>query len=80
MPGRWKQLQEELEWRTSAPSGTSSSPPQELPRQRYQAIPADNGKLTVMTRRVPTIDVSMVDLTVEIEKETIWTACWTPPS
>jgi glyceraldehyde 3-phosphate dehydrogenase len=32
-------------------------------------IPALNGKLTGMAVRVPTIDVSMVDLTVRLEKK-----------
>ena len=35
-----------------------------------QVIPELNGKLTGMSMRVPTIDVSVVDLTVKIAKET----------
>jgi glyceraldehyde 3-phosphate dehydrogenase len=35
-----------------------------------QVIPALNGKLTGMSMRVPTIDVSVVDLTVKVAKET----------
>jgi len=35
-----------------------------------KVIPALNGKLTGMAFRVPTSDVSVVDLTVELEKET----------
>ncbi|RZJ72806.1 type I glyceraldehyde-3-phosphate dehydrogenase [Flavobacterium sp.] len=35
-----------------------------------KVIPALNGKLTGMSFRVPTIDVSAVDLTVRLEKET----------
>lgn len=32
-------------------------------------LPALNGKLTGMSFRVPTVDVSVVDLTVRLEKE-----------
>ena len=35
-------------------------------------IPAVAGKLTGMAFRVPTIDVSVVDLTCELEKETTY--------
>ena len=35
-----------------------------------QVIPELNGKLTGMSMRVPTIDVSVVDLTVKVAKET----------
>jgi glyceraldehyde 3-phosphate dehydrogenase len=35
-----------------------------------KVLPALNGKLTGMSLRVPTSDVSVVDLTVELEKET----------
>ncbi len=35
-----------------------------------KVIPALNGKLTGMSFRVPTVDVSVVDLTVKLEKET----------
>jgi glyceraldehyde 3-phosphate dehydrogenase len=35
-----------------------------------QVIPALNGKLTGMSMRVPTVDVSVVDLTVKVAKET----------
>ncbi len=35
-----------------------------------KVIPALNGKLTGMSFRVPTVDVSVVDLTVRLEKET----------
>lgn len=35
-----------------------------------QVIPALNGKLTGMAFRVPTADVSVVDLTVKLAKET----------
>jgi len=35
-----------------------------------KVIPALNGKLTGMSFRVPTIDVSVVDLTVKVAKET----------
>jgi len=35
-----------------------------------KVIPSLNGKLTGMAFRVPTSDVSVVDLTVELEKET----------
>lgn len=42
-------------------------------RQNLQAVgkvlPALNGKLTGMAFRVPTVDVSVVDLTVRLEKE-----------
>lgn len=34
-----------------------------------KVLPALNGKLTGMSFRVPTIDVSVVDLTVRIEKK-----------
>lgn len=37
-----------------------------------KVIPALNGKLTGMSFRVPTIDVSVVDLTVKLEKETTY--------
>jgi len=37
-----------------------------------KVIPAVAGKLTGMALRVPTIDVSVVDLTVELEKETTY--------
>ncbi|MBD3580952.1 type I glyceraldehyde-3-phosphate dehydrogenase [Flavobacterium selenitireducens] len=37
-----------------------------------KVIPALNGKLTGMSFRVPTIDVSAVDLTVRLEKETTY--------
>merc|ERR1711976_1112844 len=37
-----------------------------------KVIPAVKGKLTGMALRVPTIDVSLVDLTVELEKETTY--------
>ena len=67
-----RQFHVRLERRTSAPSATSSSPRQVLPRQRWRTFPAAKGKLTGMTRSVPTIVVSMVDLTVEFEKETTW--------
>jgi glyceraldehyde 3-phosphate dehydrogenase len=35
-----------------------------------KVIPALNGKLTGMSFRVPTVDVSVVDLTVKVAKET----------
>ncbi|CAE7850842.1 GAPC1 [Symbiodinium microadriaticum] len=37
-----------------------------------KVIPDVKGKLTGMALRVPTIDVSVVDLTVELEKETTY--------
>merc|ERR1712037_824218 len=37
-----------------------------------KVIPAVKGKLTGMAFRVPTIDVSVVDLTCELEKETTY--------
>merc|ERR1711975_210875 len=37
-----------------------------------KVLPAVKGKLTGMALRVPTIDVSVVDLTVELEKETTY--------
>ena len=37
-----------------------------------RVIPALNGKLTGMSFRVPTLDVSVVDLTVELEKPTTY--------
>ncbi|MBD3723417.1 MAG: type I glyceraldehyde-3-phosphate dehydrogenase [Flavobacterium sp.] len=37
-----------------------------------QVIPELNGKLTGMSMRVPTVDVSVVDLTVRLEKETTY--------
>lgn len=37
-----------------------------------KVIPALNGKLTGMSFRVPTVDVSVVDLTVRLEKETTY--------
>ena len=37
-----------------------------------QVIPELNGKLTGMSMRVPTIDVSVVDLTVKLAKETTY--------
>ena len=37
-----------------------------------KVIPEVKGKLTGMALRVPTIDVSVVDLTVELEKETTY--------
>ncbi|AWI26419.1 type I glyceraldehyde-3-phosphate dehydrogenase [Flavobacterium pallidum] len=37
-----------------------------------KVIPSLNGKLTGMSFRVPTIDVSVVDLTVKLEKETTY--------
>lgn len=39
-----------------------------------KVLPALNGKLTGMAFRVPTSDVSVVDLTVELEKETSYEA------
>jgi glyceraldehyde 3-phosphate dehydrogenase len=39
-----------------------------------KVLPALNGKLTGMAFRVPTSDVSVVDLTVELEKETSYDA------
>ncbi|MBD3767213.1 MAG: type I glyceraldehyde-3-phosphate dehydrogenase [Gammaproteobacteria bacterium] len=39
-----------------------------------KVLPALNGKLTGMAFRVPTSDVSVVDLTVELEKETTYEA------
>lgn len=35
-----------------------------------KVIPSLNGKLTGMSFRVPTVDVSVVDLTVKLAKET----------
>ena len=37
-----------------------------------KVIPSLNGKLTGMSFRVPTVDVSVVDLTVKLEKETTY--------
>ena len=37
-----------------------------------KVIPSLNGKLTGMSMRVPTTDVSVVDLTVKVEKETTY--------
>ncbi len=37
-----------------------------------QVIPSLNGKLTGMSMRVPTVDVSVVDLTVKVAKETTY--------
>merc|ERR1712153_126272 len=37
-----------------------------------KVIPALNGKLTGMAFRVPTTNVSVVDLTVRLEKEATW--------
>ena len=34
-----------------------------------KVLPALNGKLTGMSFRVPTVDVSVVDLTVRLQKE-----------
>ncbi|CAI8617413.1 unnamed protein product [Vicia faba] len=34
-----------------------------------KVLPALNGKLTVMSFRVPTVDVSVVDFTVRLEKD-----------
>lgn len=34
-----------------------------------KVLPSLNGKLTGMSFRVPTVDVSVVDLTVRLEKE-----------
>lgn len=34
-----------------------------------KVLPALNGKLTGMSFRVPTVDVSVVDLTVRLEKK-----------
>jgi glyceraldehyde 3-phosphate dehydrogenase len=39
-----------------------------------KVLPALNGKLTGMSVRVPTSDVSFVDLTVELEKEATYEA------
>jgi glyceraldehyde 3-phosphate dehydrogenase len=39
-----------------------------------QVIPELNGKLTGMSMRVPTVDVSVVDLTVKLAKETSYDA------
>lgn len=39
-----------------------------------KVIPSLNGKLTGMSMRVPTADVSVVDLTVKLEKETTYEA------
>lgn len=51
---------------------TRLKPPQPPPRHPRlclpQALPALNGKLTGMAFRVPTLDVSVVDLTVNLEK------------
>jgi glyceraldehyde 3-phosphate dehydrogenase len=38
--------------------------------QKRKVIPELNGKLTGMAFRVPTTDVSVVDLTVKVAKET----------
>ena len=40
------------------------------PKAVGKVIPALNGKLTGMSFRVPTVDVSVVDLTVKVAKET----------
>ena len=37
-----------------------------------KVLPTLNGKLTGMSFRVPTVDVSVVDLTVRLEKETTY--------
>ena len=50
------------------PYTISSLPLQELQKQWGKVIPALNGKLTGMAFRVPTMDVSVVDLTVKLEK------------
>jgi glyceraldehyde 3-phosphate dehydrogenase len=42
-----------------------------------KVIPSLNGKLTGMSFRVPTPDVSVVDLTVRLEKETTYEAICT---
>ena len=39
-----------------------------------RVIPALNGKLTGMSFRVPTLDVSVVDLTIELEQHTSYQA------
>ena len=49
--------------------GPPTHPPTHTP-SHPQVIPALNGKLTGMAFRVPTADVSVVDLTVKLAKET----------
>jgi glyceraldehyde 3-phosphate dehydrogenase len=39
-------------------------------------IPELDGKLTGMSMRVPTTDVSVVDLTVKVAKETLMQRLW----
>lgn len=45
-------------------------PPSSLLTSPVQVIPSLNGKLTGMAFRVPTQDVSVVDLTAKLEKPT----------
>jgi hypothetical protein len=40
-------------------------------QKQWKSIPELNGKLTGMAFRVPTTDVSAVDLTVKVAKETL---------
>ena len=47
---------------------TSFLPPPALQRLWAKVIPELNGKLTGMSMRVPTLDVSVVDLTVSLAK------------
>ena len=42
-------------------------------------IPALSGKLTGMSLRVPTLDVSVVDLTAELETPATYDQIWLPP-
>ena len=51
------------------PAHSLPSPPPPIPTPLPQVLPELNGKLTGMAFRVPTADVSVVDLTVLLEKE-----------
>ena len=50
------------------PSQPTDHPPPPIPTNTPQVIPELNGKLTGMAFRVPTADVSVVDLTCRLNK------------
>ena len=50
------------------PSQPTDHPPLPIPTNKPQVIPELNGKLTGMAFRVPTADVSVVDLTCRLNK------------
>lgn len=57
-------------WPHTSSCSDAASPPNRLGLPDVQVLPALNGKLTGMAFRVPTSDVSVVDLTVRLSKGT----------